>query len=116
MDKFEAKLSLSSLLKRNPVIYIEYTIKDGFSVGKYYTFNKTEKLYEVTYDIACVLDMYDEYYIVPAFNWRSKKADMCFRSHHPQTVIRNLSQELFLRWNAINFFLLLAEQEEKGES
>lgn len=115
MDSFEAKLSLSSILKRNPVIYIEYNFQEGFSIGKYYTFNKAENLYEITYDIACVLDMYNEYYIVPAFNWRTKKADMCFRTQHPQTAIRNLSRELFMRWDAIEFFLLAEEHGKKGE-
>lgn len=111
MNKFEAKLALSSLLKRNPVIYIEYEIQENkYSCGRYYTFNKVTNLYHITFDIACVLDMYDDFFLVPAFNWRTKRAEKCIKTRHPETLVRDLSQELFLRWNAIKFYSLKGER------
>ena len=111
MNKLDSKLVLASILKREPALYVEHKrqISDGetYTLGKYYTFTENGLLH-ITFDIAVCLNMYNEKYIIRnVFNHKTKCSEVCLKTiKKPDTVIRNLSELLFGRWNAIKLYTL----------
>lgn len=109
MDKFESKLTLSALLKRCPVLYVEHNIYGVYSYGRYYAITDNE-VRHITFDVAMCLDMLNEDSIVEVLNRKTTKAEKCLKIRRPDSAIRDLSQFLYGRWNAIKFYSLENER------
>ena len=100
---------LQRLLKRYPLLYVEHR-DNAMSCGRFYALIENNEMRDITYYIARAMEMYDTFHLVLILNRKTNMSVKCLRSVNPETFIRDLSEKLFGRWNAINYYILENER------
>lgn len=105
----DATDELKKLLTRHPILYTEH--RNGtFSCGRFFILGDNGEVRNITFQIARCLEIYDSHNIVRVLNHKTGESVKCIKTIHPDSLIRDLSEKLYDRWDVINFYILENER------
>ncbi len=104
MDKFDAKLFLSGLKTKN-ILFVEHWKGDatGDCAGRFYAITDKQGLLHITHQLLTFMEI-ENFYTVK--HLRLKTGVPCIRVKDPITFMRDVSEELYGRWNEFNVAIL----------
>lgn len=101
MDDFTARLVLRSVLKCKRVLYVEHKRKGRASTGRYYALT-AQGLHEITQYVAALLFMTP----VKVHNNKKSIGEDCIETNHPDSLVRDVAEEVYGKWNVLEFYTL----------